>query len=294
MLSPDRVYVGTSAVGAATMTKPRTTITTAAETEAATATTVTAATTIPIILPPTKPLDSLPIVETKRKFSFPLLNTTSLLSEPNTISARRRFSNVSDVVTRKLSSTIGWKLPVVVPTQDLVTQGKCLCGQYIRNRLKRSGLFTKKLGLQRLRSIIGTPSAHIVREVFPALNYVRNLCIFAIPVCMFLMFDDSFQIGEELERMHPTLYTNVTRQITRGTSSDSKKSDTASVIVSAVARDLFRTNITWGKVKLCNVHPMIKSVVYAHFLPMALAHTLQTNFQIEPVCINGSSVLNFS
>lgn len=160
MLSPERVYVGTSADGAASITKPRTTITTTPPTP-----------TVPIL--PTKPLDSLPIVETKRKFSFPLLNTTSLLSEPNTFSARRRFSNVSDVVTRKLSSTIGWKLPVVVPTQDLVTQGKCLCGQYIRNRLKRSGLFTKKLGLQRLRSIVGTPSAHIVREVFPALNYVR-------------------------------------------------------------------------------------------------------------------------
>lgn len=122
----------------------------------------------------TKSMDLLPVIENKRKFSFPVaLHSSSLLGDVNTLSARRRFSNVSDVVTRKLSSTIGWKLPTVVPTQDLVTQGKCLCGQYIRNRLKRSGLFTKKLGLQRLRSIIGTPSALIVREVFPALNYVR-------------------------------------------------------------------------------------------------------------------------
>lgn len=122
----------------------------------------------------TKSMDLLPVVENKRKFSFPVaLHSSSLLGDVNTLSARRRFSNVSDVVTRKLSSTIGWKLPSAVPTQDLVTQGKCLCGQYVRNRLKRSGLFTKKLGLQRLRSIIGTPSAHIVREVFPALNYVR-------------------------------------------------------------------------------------------------------------------------
>lgn len=64
----------------------------------------------------------------------------------------------------------------------------------------------------------------------------------------------SFQIGEELERMHPTLYTNVTRQITRASSSDSKTVDTASVIVSAVARDLFRSNITWGKVNECRPH----------------------------------------
>lgn len=115
-----------------------------------------------------------PPPESKRKFSFPIaLHSSSLLGEYNTISARRRLSNVSDVVTRKLSNTIGWKIPSNIPTQDLLTQGKCLCGQYIRFRLKRSGLFTKKLGLQRLRSIIGTPSAQIVREVFPALNYVR-------------------------------------------------------------------------------------------------------------------------
>lgn len=124
-------------------------------------------------IPLSKSMDLLPVIENKRKFSFPVaLHSSSLLSESSTLSARRRFSNVSDVVTRKLSSTIGWKLPVVVPTQDLVTQGKCLCGQYIRNRLKRSGLFTKKLGLQRLRSIVGTPSALVVREVFPALNHV--------------------------------------------------------------------------------------------------------------------------
>lgn len=155
MLSPESVFA--SSIDASPLIKPRTTGTTLN----------------------TKTADLLPVTETKRKFSFPIaLHSSSLLSEPNTLSARRRFSNVSDVVTRKLSSTIGWKLPVVIPTQDLVTQGKCLCGQYIRNRLKRSGLFTKKLGLQRLRSIIGTPSAHIVREVFPALNYVRVYSIF--------------------------------------------------------------------------------------------------------------------
>lgn len=97
-------------------------------------------------------------------------STENILS----ISARRRFSNVSDVVTRKLSNTIGWKIPMPmpVPTQDIVTQGKCLCGQYIRYRLKRSGVFNKRLALQRIRSIIGTPSVHVVRDVFPALNYV--------------------------------------------------------------------------------------------------------------------------
>lgn len=124
--------------------------------------------------------DLSPVPESRRKFSFPIaLHSSSLLGDVNTSSARRRLSNVSDVVTRKLSNTIGWKIQTTLPTPDLVAQillqGKCLCGQYIRFRLKRAGLFTKKLGLQRLRSIIGTPSAHIVRDCFPALNYVRFL-----------------------------------------------------------------------------------------------------------------------
>lgn len=125
----------------------------------------------------------MPPIETKRKFSFPIiLQSTSLLSDVNAASARRRLSNVSDVVTRKLSNTIGWKIQSAAPTPELVAQillqGKCLCGQYIRFRLKRAGLFTKKLGLQRLRSIIGTPSAHIVREVYPVISYVSIKSMF--------------------------------------------------------------------------------------------------------------------
>lgn len=116
--------------------------------------------------------DRLSTPQARRKFSYPVsLHASSLLSDVGSISARRRLSNVSDVVTRKLSSTIGWKSPPI-PTHDIVMQGKCLCGQYIRSRLKRSGIFNKKLGLQRIRSIIGTPAAHVIREVFPALNYV--------------------------------------------------------------------------------------------------------------------------
>ena len=56
-----------------------------------------------------------------------------------------------------------------VSTQDIVRQAKTLCGQYIRCRLKRSGLFTKKCGLQRLRSAVSLPEGMIIREVFPEL-----------------------------------------------------------------------------------------------------------------------------
>lgn len=122
---------------------------------------------------------AVPQFNSKRKFSFPVAfhKSSLLLGESTTLSARRRLSNVSDAVTRKLSSTIGWKQPVI-PTKEIVTQGKCLCGQYIRCRLRRAGLFNKKLGLQRIRSIIGTPSIQIVRDVFPAFLHVSLFAVF--------------------------------------------------------------------------------------------------------------------
>ena len=107
----------------------------------------------------------------KRKFSFPIsLHASALLSESTSLSARRRLSNVSDAVTRKLSSSIGWSKSAV--PREIILQGKCLCSQYIRLRLKRSGIYNKKLGLQRLRSIVGTSSVHVVRDIFPALLVV--------------------------------------------------------------------------------------------------------------------------
>lgn len=178
----------------------------------------------------------------RRKFSFPAsfhstvlhgdhhpsgtLHSGSLQPTSTAASAaRRRLSNVSDVVTRKLSSTIGWKQPVL-PSQDIITQGKCLCGQYIRCRLKKSGVFNRKLGLQRIRSIVGTPSIHVVREVFPAL----------------------LSVGDELERMYPRVYTGIARQLTRFGRGELKTPETAPVLLSAIARDLFKADITWGKV----------------------------------------------
>ena len=63
----------------------------------------------------------------------------------------RRFSNVSDAVSRKLSTTIGWR---TVSVQEIVNQSKSLCGQFIRIRLKRNGVQNKRMGLQRLRSML--------------------------------------------------------------------------------------------------------------------------------------------
>lgn len=88
--------------------------------------------------------------------------------------------------------------------QEIVSQGKALCGQYIRSRLKRAGLFDRKCGLQRLRSAAtlnapqglghGLAGADSLREVFSELNLV----------------------GLELERRHPKVYTGVARQAAPG------------------------------------------------------------------------------
>ncbi|XP_030554387.1 bcl-2-related ovarian killer protein homolog B [Drosophila novamexicana] len=107
---------------------------------------------------------------------------------------------------------------------EIINQGKCLCGQYIRARLRRAGVLNRKV-IQRLRNIL-EPSSHVVYEVFPALN----------------------SMGEELERMHPRVYTNVSRQLSRAPFGELEDSDMAPMLLNLVAKDLFRSSITWGKI----------------------------------------------
>ncbi|XP_022171889.1 uncharacterized protein LOC111034817 isoform X2 [Myzus persicae] len=108
----------------------------------------------------------------RRKFSFPaVLQSHSLQSELGGVdfsggpsltvaTARRRFSNVSDVVSRKLSHTIGWR--TAVPTEQIARQGKALCVQYIRWKLKRAGAYTKKCaGALRTASAAANPAASV-------------------------------------------------------------------------------------------------------------------------------------
>nr|CAD7430736.1 unnamed protein product [Timema monikensis] len=107
---------------------------------------------------------------------------------------------------------------------EIVEQGKLLCGQYVRNRLKRSGVFNRKCGLQRLRTAASLPGGHVVREVFPELA----------------------SIGKELERMHPKLYSTVSRQASPSPNLSSEKA--VGLMLAAVGRELFKCDVTWGKV----------------------------------------------
>lgn len=110
----------------------------------------------------------------RRKFSFPaVLQSHGLHSElggggvdfgggPSltVATARRRFSNVSDVVSRKLSHTIGWR--TAVPTEQIARQGKTLCVQYVRWKLKRAGAYTKKCaGALRAATAAANPAAPV-------------------------------------------------------------------------------------------------------------------------------------
>uniref|UniRef100_A0A1L8DJB6 Putative apoptosis regulator protein of the bcl-2 family n=2 Tax=Nyssomyia neivai TaxID=330878 RepID=A0A1L8DJB6_9DIPT len=114
----------------------------------------------------------------------------------------------------------------MVSPQDIVAQGKCLCLQYIRCRLKRAGALNRKV-VQRLRTItIESPNTNtITRDVFPILN----------------------GLGEELERMHPRVYNNVGRQLSRAWS-DLPEADTLSLLLAEVAKELFRGGTTWARV----------------------------------------------
>ncbi|XP_026286881.1 bcl-2-related ovarian killer protein-like isoform X2 [Frankliniella occidentalis] len=146
---------------------------------------------------------------------------------------RRRFSNVSDAVSRKLSSTIGWRtVPAHSKIVEIVGQGKALCGQYIRSRLKRAGLFDRKCGLQRLRSAA-------------ALNAPQGLSAGAAGGVLREVFSELNAVGLELERRHPKVYTGVARQAAAGPIVSDK---TAASALTAVGRDLLKHDVTWGKV----------------------------------------------
>ncbi|KAJ8960925.1 hypothetical protein NQ318_020225 [Aromia moschata] len=163
-----------------------------------------------------------PPLRPRRKLSIPVT-----LSVPPTgieqVAFRRRFSNVGDAVSRKLSTTIGWRsVAGGSPPDEIVAVGRALCVLYIRTRLKRAGIFSRKLGLTRVRSTLGSfpECGAIVRDIFPGLACACS----------------------ELERMHPKLFTKVTRQTGAATGSG------VGGLLLAVGHHLLRCEPTWGKV----------------------------------------------
>ena len=161
----------------------------------------------------------------QRKMSFPSTSPSLSSYQLQTSDAGdtgkryRRFSNVSDAVSRKLSTTLGWR---TVSIQEVVTQAKSLCGQHIRAWLKRRGLFTRKLGLQRLRSLASLPGGLAVCDVFVQLE----------------------ALSIELERKYPKLYAGACRQM--GMTVVTEKMIAKNL--SNMALHIFKKDITWFKV----------------------------------------------
>lgn len=135
---------------------------------------------------------------------------------------RRKFSQVGQAVSHRLSTTIGWKV-YPVSTQEVADQAKSLCGRYLRAKLRTCSAVHKKLGLQRLRSVSNMSVGYQTSDVAQRLRLVCT----------------------ELERSYPDLYQTVTGNI----GLHALPSETAvQNVFEAVARELFRNDISWGRI----------------------------------------------
>ena len=108
------------------------------------------------------------------------------------------------------------------PLSNLFFQAKGLCGQHIRAWIKQRGLFSRRLGLQRLRSMANLPGGPAVCDVYCKLE----------------------AISLEIERRHPKLYAGVCRQM--GLTVANEKS--IAKALSSLALEIFKTDITWFKI----------------------------------------------
>lgn len=200
-------------------------------------------------------------IRSRRKYSFPvaLEHGPPFGRSTKSTSARRRFS---DAVSRRLS--LGWRQhygsgasaglfsqqqqeSAAWEERQVVAQAKALARRYLRARLKRSGLLhgRGKGGLARLRSatmlIASPPSSNSSSSESTPLGKVPRSGEIgaASPVNHVLL-----NIGQELESTHPKVFSDVCRQMCITLSSES----VARGAISAVGRELFKSEVTWGKV----------------------------------------------
>ncbi|XP_013401246.1 bcl-2-related ovarian killer protein homolog B-like [Lingula anatina] len=96
--------------------------------------------------------------------------------------------------------------------KEIAEQGRTLCRDYIHNRLKRDGVASKKLG--QAPEKFSDTSIEIQR------------------------------IGQELEKMYPNLYSEISRQLNTTFSNEA----TVKSLYTDVAEQLIKNGLTWGKV----------------------------------------------
>lgn len=164
-----------------------------------------------------------------RKYSLPVIYPKPSLSvyaaaaesAKESLSRRRKFSQVGHVVGHRLSTTIGWRTPV--SSQDVVNQAKSLCGRFLRAKLRTCSAVHKKLGLQRLKSVSNMACGSNTAEIAAELRLLTA----------------------ELERIHPKLFQSVASNL--GLHTLPTESVVHNVFTS-VAEEIFRTDITWGRI----------------------------------------------
>lgn len=115
-------------------------------------------------------------------------------------------------------SILGLKLTSLPSHEVVVRQSSILCKEYILNRLKKQGI---------------SPPAYLEESCKAAAIRRKD------EVCKELQF-----LGGELERMYPSLYRNISRQLNITMSSIKVIRRTFNL----VAEQLTRNYVTWGKV----------------------------------------------
>lgn len=64
----------------------------------------------------------------------------------------------------------------------------------------------------------------------------------------FIFICHHFQMCETLERMHPRVYMNISRHLSRAPFGELEEAHTAPYLLNAVAKDLFKNGINWAKI----------------------------------------------
>ncbi|CAL1262294.1 unnamed protein product [Larinioides sclopetarius] len=170
-----------------------------------------------------------PSIGRPRKYSLPVIYPRPSLSvyanaaetTKESVSRRRKFSQVGQVMGHRLSTTIGWRSPI--SQHDVVNQAKSLCGRYLRAKLRSCSAVHKKLGLQRLKSVSNLACGSNTAEIANELRLLTN----------------------ELENLHPKLFQSVASNL--GLHNLPSEAAVHNVFA-AVAEEIFRGDVSWGRI----------------------------------------------
>lgn len=79
-------------------------------------------------------------------------------------------------------------------------------------------------------------------------SYSHSYVVFPLSLSFSVLSHKTKQMCEELERMHPRVYMNISRHISRAPFGELEEAHTAPYLLNAVAKDLFKSGINWAKI----------------------------------------------